>query len=125
MALMEAGLRRVAQGVAAAFDATATVDFRVVFAPLVNDPAETRALADAAATLVGEAGVDRAKAPGMGSEDFSFMAERVPGAYIQVGSGPGAFPHNPHYDFNDEAIAYGAAVLAAVVERKLPKGTSA
>ena len=121
MAQMEEGMKRIATGVAAAFGATAEVDFRVIFAPLVNDAAQTQAIADAAAALVGEAGVDRAKPPGMGSEDFSFMMEKVPGAYIQVGNGDSAQLHNPAYNFNDEATPYGAGLLAALVERKLPK----
>ena len=70
---------------------------------------------------MGEAHVDRAKPPGMGSEDFSFMMEQVPGAYIQVGNGDSAQLHNPAYDFNDEATPYGAALLAAVAERRLTK----
>ncbi|MBU6500201.1 MAG: amidohydrolase, partial [Rhodospirillales bacterium] len=73
MALLESAMKRVARGVAEGFGATAEVDFRVIFAPLINDPARTDAIADAAASLVGEAAVDRAKPPGMGSEDFSFM----------------------------------------------------
>ena len=124
MTLMETALRRIAEGVAIGFGATAETDFRLIFAPLINVPEHTAALADAAAALVGEANVDRAKPPGMGSEDFSFMMERVPGAYIQVGNGASAQLHNPQYDFNDAAIPYGAGVFAALVERKLAKGAT-
>jgi hippurate hydrolase len=125
MTLMETALRRLAEGVAIGFGATAEVDFRLIFAPLINNvPEHTNAIADAAASLVGEANVDRAKPPAMGSEDFSFMMERVPGAYIQVGNGPSAELHNPLYNFNDAAIPYGAGVFAALVERKLAKGAS-
>ena len=77
-------------------------------------------LLDLGAELVGDAKVARDKPPGMGSEDFSFMMERVPGAYIHVGNGDGAMPHNPRYQFNDEAIPYGAALYARVVEKGLP-----
>jgi hippurate hydrolase len=125
MTLMETALRRLAEGVATGFGATAEVDFRLIFAPLINNvPEHTDALADAAASLVGEANVDREKPPGMGSEDFSFMMERVPGAYIQVGNGPSAPLHHPGYDFNDAAIPYGAGVFSALVERKLAKGAA-
>ncbi len=124
MTLMEQSLRRVAEGVAAGFGATAEVEFRLIFAPLVNHPEHTDTLAAAAAALVGEANVDRAKPPGMGSEDFSFMMEQVPGAYIQVGNGASAQLHNPAYDFNDAAIPYGAGVFASLVERKLAKGAA-
>lgn len=121
MELIETNMKRMAQGVAAGFGATAEVDFRVIFAPLINDAASTTDLADAAAAIVGDGLVDRAKPPGMGSEDFSFMMEKVPGAYIQVGNGDSAQLHNPAYNFNDDCTPYGAALYASIVERKLAK----
>ena len=122
MDLIEERMRRVVEGVAAGFGAKATVDFRKIFAPLNNDPVHTAEYADAAADLVGEAAVDREKGPTMGSEDFAFMMEQVPGAYILVGNGEGAAPHHPRYNFNDEAIPFGSALYARLIERKLPKG---
>jgi hippurate hydrolase len=119
MAKIEANMKRIAKGVAEGFGANAEVDFRVIFAPLINDAGPTGLIADAAALLVGEANVDRNKPPSMGSEDFSFMMEKVPGAYIQVGNGDSAQLHNPAYDFNDACTPYGAAVLATVAERSL------
>ncbi len=119
MQLIETNLKRVAKGVAEGFGASAEVDFRVIFAPLINDAEQTDALADAAAAMVGEDNVDRAKPPGMGSEDFSFMMEKIPGAYIQLGNGDSAQLHNPAYNFNDEATPYGSALLSTIVERKL------
>ena len=122
MNLIEQGLTRVAANVAAAFGAAASVDFRLIFAPLVNDPAATRAIADAAAELVGEERVDRDKPPASASEDFSFMLEQVPGAYINLGNGEQSAPvHNPAYNFNDEVIPYGSALLARLIERALPR----
>ncbi|SDB48223.1 M20 aminoacylase family protein [Belnapia rosea] len=120
--LIEEGLKRVAEGVAAGLGATASLDFRLIFAPTVNAPEQTERFAAAAAELVGEAKVDRTKPPGMGSEDFSFMMEQVPGAYLHVGNGDSATVHNQHYNFNDDAIPYGAALLARLIERELPKG---
>jgi hippurate hydrolase len=119
MAQMEEGMKRIAKGVAEGFGATAEVDFRVIFAPLINDPDRTTELADAAAAVVGNDKVDRAKPPGMGSEDFSFMMEKVPGAYIQVGNGESAQLHNPAYNFNDECTPFGSALYASIVEQKL------
>ena len=119
MQLIETNLTRIARGVAEGFGATAETDFRVIFAPLINDPDRTAEFGDAAAELVGEANVDRAKPPGMGSEDFSFMMEQVSGAYIQLGNGDSAALHNPAYNFNDDATPYGAALLSTLVERKL------
>ena len=118
---LEERLRRVAEGVAAGFGATAAVEFRRIFAPLDNHPALAAEYADAAAALVGEAAVDRRKGPTMGSEDFSSMMQRVPGAYILVGNGESAALHNPAYDFNDAAIPFGAGLYAGIVERRLAK----
>jgi hippurate hydrolase len=117
---IEEGLKRVAEGVAAGFGASASLDYRLIFAPTINDAEQTEAYAAAASELVGDTKVARDKPPGMGSEDFSFMMERVPGAYIYLGNGDGAMPHNPRYQFNDEAIPYGAALYARVVEKGLP-----
>jgi amidohydrolase len=119
MTQMETNMRRIAKGVAEGFGAQAEVDYRVIFAPLVNAADETDAIANAAVALVGEANVERNKEPGMGSEDFSFMMEQVPGAYIQVGNGPSADLHNPAYNFNDDCTPYGAAMFATLVERQL------
>lgn len=122
--LIEAALARIAENVAAAFGATARVDLRRPFAPLVNDPAETAAYADAAALVAGEAQVDRDGGLTMASEDFSFMLEHCPGAYMRLGNGDGPPVHNPRYAFNDDAIPYGAALFATIVEQKLPRALS-
>ena len=122
MQLVEANMKRLASHVAAGFGAEASVDFRVIFAPLVNDADHARDFADAAAGLVGEAKVNRNKPPANASEDFSFMLEKVPGAYINLGNGEDSAPvHNPAYNFNDAAIPYGVSLFASIVERKLPK----
>jgi amidohydrolase len=118
MKQIETNTRRIAKGVAQGFGADAEVDFRIIFAPLINAARETDIIADTAASLVGETNVDRHKEPGMGSEDFSFMMEQVPGAYIQVGNGPSADLHNPAYNFNDDCTPYGAALYASIVERR-------
>jgi hippurate hydrolase len=128
MSLIEDSLRRVAAGVAAGFGATVEVDFRLLFAPTINDPAQTGEFVAAAAALVGEDNVEPNGPAVMGSEDFSFMLEQVPGAYINIGNGDtvGANPvHNPGYNFNDEALPLGAALFATLIERKLPRDTVA
>jgi hippurate hydrolase len=120
MTTIETALRRVATGVASGLGASAEVDFRVLFAPLVNGAEPTQEFADTAAELVGESNVDRNKPPVSASEDFSFMLEQVAGAYINLGNGETSAPvHNPRYDFNDEALPFGAALFARIVERKL------
>jgi amidohydrolase len=126
MTLIEEALRRVVTGVASGLGATAEVDFRLIFAPLPNDKQAVQEMADAAAELVGEAKVDRDKPPASASEDFSFMLEKVPGAYINLGNGEASAPvHNERYDFNDEIIPLGAALYARVVERKLTRDPGA
>jgi len=123
MQQMEDRMRTLATSIAAGFGATAEVDFRFLFAPLVNEPTETTLFADAAAVLVGETNVERNGPAVMGSEDFSFMLEAVPGAYINIGNGKDSAPvHNALYDFNDEAIPDGSGAYATLVELKLPRG---
>ena len=123
MTLVEAAMQRVATGVAMGMGAVAELDFRLVFAPLPNAAEPVRAIADTAAELVGEAMVERDKPPASASEDFSFMLEQVPGAYINIGNGEASAPvHNQRYDFNDEVTPFGAALFARLVERQMPKG---
>ena len=117
LATLEALVRRTVEGVTAGLGASARIDWRLIFAPLVNVPAHATRMADAAASLVGEATVRRDEPPTMGSEDFAFMLETVPGAYIHMGIGDAAGLHHPAYAFNDAAIPYGAAFLARLVER--------
>jgi amidohydrolase len=125
MALIESNMRRVVENIAASFGARAQLDFRELFAPLVNEPQETQVFADVAADLVGEDHVDRKRSRLLGSEDFSFMLEACPGAYINIGNGTegshAAPLHNPRYDFNDAVLPFGAAAFAALVERKLAR----
>ena len=120
LSVIENGLKRVAIGVGEGLGAKVEIDYRLIFAPLINAPHATRAIGDAAADLVGEPNVERNKAPASASEDFAFMLERVPGAYINLGNGENsAAVHNDRYNFNDEAIPYGAAMFAHLVERTL------
>ena len=122
MALIEANMRRLATSIAAGYGAEAKVDFRLIFAPLVNDAAQLTVVADAAASIVGEAEINRARPPVMASEDFAFMMEKIPGAFINLGNGGDSAPvHNHQYNFNDAAIPYGVALWASVVEQKLAK----
>jgi hippurate hydrolase len=118
--LIQSGMQRVTHGVAEGLGAKAQLDYRLIFAPLVNALEPTQAIADTAAELVGESAVDRNKPPASASEDFAFMLEKVPGAYIVLGNGEKSAPvHNDKYDFNDDAIPFGAAMLARLVERRL------
>jgi amidohydrolase len=123
MTQIETNMRRMVEAVASGFGATATLDFRMIFAPMIAADDETLLMGDVAAELVGEEKVRRDAPAGMGSEDFSFMMEKVPGAHIGIGNGPSAALHNHLYNFNDEAIPFGVALWTKIAERKLPKGT--
>jgi amidohydrolase len=119
---VETAMRRIISGVASGMGVTADLDFRLIFAPLINDVAAATDFADAASELVGADMVNRAKPPIAGSEDFSFMLEKVPGAYINLGNGENCAPvHNAKYNFNDAAIPYGSTVYARIVERQLAR----
>ncbi|MET7242119.1 M20 aminoacylase family protein [Methylobacterium sp. EM32] len=116
----EARIAQVASNVAAAFGATATVDYGRGYPVTANDPAKAMFMADIAAEVSGEGAVERAVQPMMGAEDFSYMLNARPGAYIFLGTGPGAGLHHPGYDFNDEAAPYGVSLFARVIERAMP-----
>lgn len=124
MALIGRNIARVADGVAAGFGAKAKTDFRAIFAPLINDPQEADYAAGVCADIVGAEGVRRDPALIMASEDFSFMLAEVRGCYINIGNGDGEGAcevHNPSYDFNDQALPYGASFFARLVEKRLAR----
>ena len=124
LSLIETNTRRIAGNVAAGFGAEAELDFRLIFLPTVNDDAETAFIADTAAELVGEANVNRDGPLIMASEDFSYMLNACPGAYMMIGNGDGVggcAVHNPAYDFNDEILPLGASLFVRLTERKLER----
>ena len=125
MKLVHDRMQALASSIALGFGATAELLWNEITVPVINTEEQTTAIADAAAALVGEAHVERNRAPVMGSEDFSYMLQERPGAYIVVGNGEGSMGgcdvHNPKYDFNDTSIPYGAGILAAIVEKQLAK----
>ena len=117
--LVEARLTAIAEGLAAAHGATAAVRYKRNYPVTVNAPENTDYARDAARAVAGEV----AEAPvTMGGEDFSFMLNVRPGAYILVGNGDSAAVHHPDYDFNDEAIPAGCSYWAEVVEQRMPAG---
>ncbi|MBM3645140.1 MAG: amidohydrolase [Alphaproteobacteria bacterium] len=127
MALIKERIETISSGIARTLGARADADVRVVFPPLVNDPGEARYIADVAAGIVGEANVNREGPFVMASEDFSYMLEKVPGAFILIGNGGGeggCEVHNPGYDFNDQATPLGATLWARLVETRLAKPAS-
>ena len=119
---MEPRMRSLAEGIAAAAGAAIDMRYDQGYPPTINSPAEAELSARIAAAVVGEDNVDRDFVPLMGSEDFSFMLQEKPGAYLFVGNGPGegsCMLHNPHYDFNDEVLNIGASYWVQLVENVL------
>ena len=127
MALIEEALGRIAKGTAESFGARAALDFRTIFRPTVNHPEEAELAASICAEVAGAENVERNPPLIMASEDFSFMLDRVPGCYVNLGNGDaeGACEvHNPGYDFNDESLPLGASFFARLVETRLARDTS-
>jgi amidohydrolase len=122
--MVEDRLARLVDSVASAFGATASLNYQRTYPATINSPEHAQFAADVAADLVGDERVVRELAPSMGAEDFSFMLQVKPGAYLRLGQGGGAFLHNTRYDFNDEVLPLGAALLAGLVERSLPLAAS-
>jgi amidohydrolase len=122
MEKIESSVRRIAAGVAEGFGAKAEVRLDWKFAPTVNDPQEAEFAAGVCAALVGAERVQRDPPLIMASEDFSFMLEKVPGCYLNIGNDSGETScevHNPGYDFNDAALPLGAAFFTRLVETRL------
>ena len=113
-------MQAIVDGHAASYDLKAELDFEFGYPPTVNDAAKTDFAAEVAGEIAGEAGVERAFAPVMGAEDFSYMLEARPGAYLMLGQGEGAGVHHPLYNFNDEIAPIGASFFARLVERAQP-----
>ena len=125
LGMIEENMQRIATGVASGFGATAELDFRIL-PPLINDASEAAFIADVAAELVGADNVNPNAGLVMASEDFSFMLNSRPGAYIRIGNGDelgGCQVHNPGYDFNDDVLGLGASLFAQLAERKLARGS--
>jgi hippurate hydrolase len=117
--MVEKRIHEVAAGVAEASGATARVEYRRGYPPTINHGAETDFAASIARKVAGDERVDVNAPPTMGSEDFSFMLEARPGAFIFIGNGDSATLHHPSYDFNDEVLPYGMSYWVELVETAL------
>ena len=119
---LEAELSRVTNGIAAAFSVEARVNYERRYPPTINEPLETILTADVAREIAGADMVSLDKDPMMGAEDFAFMLNEKPGAYMWIGNGPGdggCMLHNPRYNFNDNILALGASYWAKLAETRL------
>ncbi len=114
----EGWVRRVVENTAAAYGATAEVKWSPGYPVTVNDAASTDYAVEAARAVAAK--VDAETAPIMPSEDFAYMLEERPGAYIFLGNGDTQMCHHPAYVFDDDAIPLGCSWFAELVERRMP-----
>jgi hippurate hydrolase len=122
--IIDRRIRELAAGLASLHGAGADVEIDWVAAPLVNHDEQTDVAVAAAAAVAGAAAVDARLAPSGGGEDFAYMLEAKPGAFIFLGNGTdaegcGHGVHTPHYDFNDAAIPHGVAYWVSLVHQEL------
>lgn len=123
--LIETRLKEVAEHVANIHNVTSELNYQRRYPPLRNHDAQTQIAIEAAAGVVGRTNVVTDTSPFAVAEDFAFMLEKVPGAYIFLGNGLNVgdqFLHAPKYDFNDEAIGYGISYWVEIVRAELPIG---
>jgi hippurate hydrolase len=118
--LVERRMGEIVAGFAVAHGTEIALDYRRNYPVTRNHPRQVDFAAGVAGEIVGGARVDTDVPPLMGGEDFAYMLEKRPGAMIFLGNGDSAGLHNPAYDFNDEAIAYGCSYWVRIVERAMP-----
>ena len=118
--LAEKRIKEVCQHTAAAYGATTAINYHKGYPVMVNAPAQTAFAAEVAAQVAGAENVTTDTPAIMGGEDFAFMLEERPGAYILVGNGDTAMVHHPKYDFNDNAIPAGSSFWVQLIEKAMP-----
>ena len=118
--MVMARLDAIVAGAAISYGVEAYVDYQVGYPATINDPERTIFAADVAREVAGDAGVIDDSGPEMGAEDFAYLLEKRPGAYLFVGNGDTAGLHHPEYNFDDETAAAGASFFARLIERALP-----
>lgn len=124
--LLKRRLEEVVGGVAQSLGAHAAIEYRTQAPAVINDGASARVAAAAATAVVGAQAVVTEAEPVLGSEDFAFMLERIPGCYVFIGNGAdgagSCVIHNPAYDFNDEILTTGASYWVRLAETALAAG---
>ncbi len=117
--MVEERLHRIVEHTAAAYGAKAKLGYRRNYPVLVNHDEQTDFAASVASQVAGESHVNTELPPMMGAEDFSFMLNARPGAFIWVGNGDSAGLHHPSYNFNDEVIPFGTSYWVKLAETAL------
>ena len=119
-AMVQDRIAAICTGSGLAMGCEVALNYQTDYPATVNDPERTAFAAEGARDLAGDANVDADTAPMMGAEDFSYLLEARPGAYVFLGQGIGPFCHHPAFDFNDEVAPLGASFLVRLVERASP-----
>ena len=119
-ALLKKRIYEIVEGCGLAFGVKTAIDYDWGYPATINHAPQTEFAVATAREVAGEAAVDGNSPREMGSEDFSYMLQARPGAYLFLGTGPGAGLHHPAFDFNDEAAPIGASFFARLVERAQP-----
>jgi len=117
---VEGRFRAIIDNLGPAFGAKISLRYKRNYPVTRNHPEQTAFAARAPGDIVGIAAVDSDAPPVMGGEDFSYMLEARPGAFIFIGNGDSAGLHNPAYDFNDDVIPIGCSYWARIVETAMP-----
>ncbi|MGL5736595.1 MAG: M20 aminoacylase family protein [Beijerinckiaceae bacterium] len=118
LALIRQRMQELCDGFGKAYAADVALTIHRGCEPVINTPKLAAAASDIASAIVGAANIEPNATPLMGSEDFGFYLDHVPGAFLWLGQGHGPNLHNPHYNFNDDAIPYGATLYARLAETR-------
>ncbi|MDC0563253.1 M20 family metallopeptidase [Alphaproteobacteria bacterium] len=127
-AAIEQKIRDISALIAKAHGCSVEVDWRPGYPPTINTETEALRAAGVARAVVGSDKVHMNIPPSMAAEDFAFMLEERPGAYIWLGAGEaveGKMLHNTGYDFNDDILPVGASYWSQLVESELPRSSQA
>ncbi len=119
-AMVQRRMKQIVTGTAAAYDVEAELDYQVWYPATINDADRAAFAAEVAREVVGADNVDDATTREMGAEDFSYMLNARPGAFLFLGQGEGAGLHQSKYNFNDAVAPVGASFFARLVERAQP-----
>ena len=115
-------MEKIISGLAMSFEVEAKLNYEKGYPPTINHEEATNFAIEVANDVCGPDRVLTSVSKEMGAEDFSYMLEKRPGAYLFLGIGEGAGLHNPNYDFNDAAAPIGASFFARLIEKALPLG---
>ena len=115
-------MEKIISGLAMSFEVEAKLNYEKGYPPTINHEEATNFAIEVAHDVCGPDRVLTSVSKEMGAEDFSYMLEKRPGAYLFLGIGEGAGLHNPNYDFNDAAAPVGASFFARLIEKALPLG---